>query len=253
LKKIRIQAETGGILLRQMVIIYRLVKMADVGMMIMEPVSGFIATTTATLPYVIAAVIILVIGWIAGRVLGKAGSMILKKSGCCPSLEATPIGKTLAESGCPVPLAADYLIRFIVYLLAIMSAADTLKIESLQSILAKLLEFIPNIIAFVLIIVIGLILVDYFSDFVSNLGKAADVALLEPVIVLLRLFLYFIIIMLALTQLRIQLDIIYAFLVPLSWGIGLGIGAAIAIIFGWGLKEKSPEIVDALLCRIKER
>ena len=59
--------------------------------------------------------------------------------------------------------------------------------------------------------------------------------------------------MLALTQLKIQLDIIYAFLVPLSWGVGLGIGAAIAIIFGWGLKEKSPEIVDVLLCRIKEK
>jgi hypothetical protein len=227
--------------------------MPDIGELIMQPLSQTASTLTAILPYVIAAVIILVIGWIAGRILGKVGSAILQKAGCCPSLEGTPIGKTLMSSGCTVPEAADYLIRVIVYLLAIMSAADTLKIDSLQTMLSNVLTFIPNIIAFVLIIAIGLLLVDYFSDFITALGKNAEINLLEPIIVLLRIFLYFIVIMLALTQLRIQLDIIYAFIVPLSWGVGLGIGAAIAIIFGWGLKEKSPEIVDALLGRLKER
>ena len=119
-------------------------------------------------------------------------------------------------------------------------AADTLNIESLQNIISGVLNFIPNIIAFVLIIAVGLLLVDYFSDFISSLGKNADINLLEPINVLLRLFLYFIVIMLALTQLHIQLDIIYAFLVPLAWGVGLGIGAAIAIYIWVGPeREKS--------------
>ena len=227
--------------------------MSDIGAMVMQPILNSITTVSEILPFVIAAVVILIIGWIVGRILGKASSMLLKKAGCCPSLEGTPIGRTLMNSGCSVPQAVDYLVRVIIYLLAIMSAADTLKIESLQSIISAVLAFIPNIIAFVLIIAIGLLLVDYFSDFISSLGDTAEINLLEPIVVLLRLFLYFIVIMLALTQLRIQLDIIYAFIVPLSWGVGLGIGAAIAIIFGWGLKEKSPEIVDVLLCKIKGR
>jgi hypothetical protein len=227
--------------------------MSDIGEMVMQPFLRSITTTSEILPFVVAAVVILVIGWIAGRILGKAGSLILEKAGCCPSLEGTPIGKTLIGSGCSVPQAADYLIRIIIYLLAIMSAADTLKIESLQSTISAVLAFIPNMIAFVLIIAIGLLLVDYFSDFISSLGDTAEINLLEPIVVLLRLFLYFVVVMLALTQLRIQLDIIYAFIVPLSWGVGLGIGAAIAIIFGWGLKEKSPEIVDVLLGKIKGR
>lgn len=226
--------------------------MTDVAAMVMQPFSGTLSATYAMLPNVIAAIVILIIGWIAGRVLGKIGSLIIEKSGCCHSLEGTPIGKTLVQSGCSAPQAIDYLIRIIIYLLAIMSAADTLNIESLQNIISGVLNFIPNIIAFVLIIAVGLLLVDYFSDFISSLGKNADINLLEPINVLLRLFLYFIVIMLALTQLHIQLDIIYAFLVPLAWGVGLGIGAAIAIIFGWGLKEKSPEIIDALLDHVKK-
>ncbi|HWQ66482.1 MAG TPA: hypothetical protein VN372_06395 [Methanospirillum sp.] len=219
----------------------------------MQPIWGSINTTSAILPYVIAALVILIIGWIVGRLLGKTGSMLLEKAGCCESLGGTSVGKTLIKSGISVPEAADYLIRVIIYLLAIMSAADTLKIESLKSTLSGVLAFIPNIIAFVLIIVVGLLLVDYFSDFISALGETADINLLQPFILLLRMFLYFIVVMLALTQLKIQLDIIYAFIVPLAWGVGLGIGAAIAIIFGWGLKEKSPEMMDAILCRIKER
>lgn len=226
--------------------------MADIGEMIMQPIYGTISATQAILPNLIAAVVILIIGWIVGRILGKVGSVIINKTGCCSSLEGTPVGRTLLNSGCTIPMAVDYLIRIIIYLLAIMSAADTLQIESLQTIISGVLQFIPNIIAFVLIMAVGLLLVDYFSDFISAFGKTADINLLEPINLLLRLFLYFIVVMLALTQLRIQLDIIYAFIVPLAWGVGLGIGAAIAIIFGWGLKEKSPEIIDALLDHVRK-
>lgn len=225
--------------------------MPEIGEMILLPLSGTVTTTTAILPYVIAALVILIIGWVAGRILGKIGKVILKEAGCCPSLEGTPLGKALINSGCTVPQAVDYLIRIIVYLLAIMSAADTLEIQSLQTIITDVLIFIPNIIAFVLIIALGLLLVDYFIDFITVMGESAACNLLGPIVILLRLFLYLIVVMLGLTQLRIQLDIIYAFIVPLAWGIGLGIGAAIAIIFGWGLKERSPEIVDHLLYQMK--
>ena len=106
-----------------------------------------------------------------------------------------------------------------------MSAADTLQIQSLQS--------------------------DYFADFMVKTGKASDIELINPLLVVLRIFLYFIVIVLALTQLNINLDIIYAFIIPLSWGISLGIGGAIILFFGWGLKDKSPELLDQFLGKNK--
>ena len=132
-----------------------------------------------------------------------------------------------------------------------MSAADTLQIQSLQSIIAGIVAFIPHIIAFILILFIGLLLVDYFADFMGRMGKASDIELINPLIVVLRIFLYFIVIVLAITQLNINLDIIYAFVIPLSWGISLGIGGAIILFFGWGLKDKSPELIDQFLGKNK--
>lgn len=128
-----------------------------------------------------------------------------------------------------------------------MSAADTLQIESLQVIIAGILAYIPHIIAFILLLFVGLILVDYLADLMAKIGEKAEIELIKPLIVFLRIFLYFIVVVLALTQLNINLDIIYAFIIPLSWGISLGIGGAIILFFGWGLKDKSPEIVDRIL------
>lgn len=225
--------------------------MTDIVTMVANPLNATITTIADVFPFVIAALIILLVGWIAGRLLGKLGSMIVSKSGLEKGFEATTIGKALSESECSLSVATDYLVRIIVYLLAIMSAADTLQIESLQGILTGILAYIPHIIAFILILFVGLLLVDYFADFMAKIGESAEIELIRPVIAFLRIFLYFVIVVLALTQLNLNLDIIYAFIVPLSWGISLGIGGSIVLFFGWGLKEKSPEVIDNLLGKIK--
>lgn len=225
--------------------------MTDIISMVTSPLNATISTVADIIPYVIAAIIILLVGWIAGRFLGKVGSVIVQKTGIEKSFESTPIGKNFSDSSYSLSQLTDYVIRIVVYLLAIMSAADTLQIQSLQSIIAGIVAFIPHIIAFILILFIGLLLVDYFADFMGRMGKASDIELINPLIVVLRIFLYFIVIVLAITQLNINLDIIYAFIIPLSWGISLGVGGAIILFFGWGLRDKSPELLDQFLGKNK--
>jgi len=62
----------------------------------------------------------------------------------------------------------------------------------------------------------------------------------------MRIFLYFVIAVLALSQLMLDLTIIYTFVTPIAWGIGIGLGAAIAIIVGFGLKNRSEEIMNKI-------
>ncbi|MDD1725231.1 MAG: hypothetical protein LUQ07_08920 [Methanospirillum sp.] len=227
--------------------------MSDIMSMVISPLSTTMTTIAELIPFVIAALVILVVGWIVGRILGKIGAMFVSKTGIEEKFSKTPLIKALDESSCSLSSLVDYLIRIVVYLLAIMSAADTLEIQSLQNILSALLAYIPHIIAFILILFIGLLLVDYLADFMAKLGESSNVEFIRPVVLLLRLFLYFVVVMLALTQLNLDLNIIYAFVIPLSWGISLGIGGAIALFFGWGLKEKSPEFMDTLLGHMKPK
>lgn len=206
----------------------------------------------AFLPYLAAAVIILLIGWVIGRLLGSVVSAFLDRIGVDDALRKTGPGAAVEKSGLMIVHLFDLLVRWAVYLIAIMVAASVLQIETLSRTVAAIVAYLPNIAAFVIILIAGLILVDFFADVLEKMSSAAEVALAGPMILGLRVFLYFVVVMLALTQLAIDLTIIYVFIEPIAWGVGIGIGAAIAIIVGFGLKDRSPEIMDRLLSKAKK-
>ena len=216
--------------------------------MVMAPVTASYDATMNLLPLLIVAIIILIIGWVAGRVLGKAAAVLIDKMKLEKSIEKTAIGKAFLKAGwSSLADICDFIIRIIVYLFAIMAASDILGITQLSALIKQMIEYIPNIVAFLILLLVGLTLVDYFADFVTAYSEQGTLSLIKPIISILRIFLYFIVIILALTQLRIDLSIIYTFIEPVAWGVGIGIGAAVAIMVGFGLKDQAPELLNKLL------
>jgi small-conductance mechanosensitive channel len=204
------------------------------------------------LPNIIAAIIILLIGWIAGRIIGGIVATFLDRIGVDDALRKTSIGQAIEKSGTNVVRFFDLIVRWFIYLIAILAAANVLHLEFLTVLLASIVAYLPNIAAFLIILIAGFILIDFFADFMIGWGESQKVELIKPITMLLRVFFYFVVVMLALTQLLIDLTIIYIFITPIAWGIGLGIGAAIAIIVGLGLKDRAPEIMDSLMSEVKK-
>ncbi len=199
------------------------------------------------LPVMIGAILILVIGWIVGRLLGKAVRMILDKLKIDSLFADSSFLKALAGAGITISYIFDIVIRMFVYLIAVLAAVDLLNLDYLSSLMKDIVEYIPHVIVFVLIVLVGFILIDYFADFLLKFHPTANVDLMAPVILLMRIFLYFVVAVFALSQLRLDLTIIYTFLTPIAWGIGIGLGAAIAIVFWFGLKERGAQIMDQLM------
>ena len=119
--------------------------------------------------------------------------------------------------------------------------------ECLSRFMTKVVEYIPHAIAFVIILVVGIILIDYFIDMFQVYSRNSNIELLSPVLVLLRLFLYFVVVTLALSQLLLDLTIIYTSITPIAWGLGIGLGASIAIIVWFGMKNRSEQIMDKVM------
>lgn len=211
-----------------------------------------IGDTVAFLPKLIGAIIILLIGWIVGRMLGKFLSRVLDKVGVDDAIRKTSLGQNIEKSGLHLVKLFDLLIRWFVYLIALMGATNVLKIEFLSNFMDRLVSYIPNIAAFLIVLVGGFVLVDIFADFMEKFSSASKVEMMSPLMTLMRVFFYFVISVLALTQLKIDLAIIYTFVEPVAWGLGIGIGAAIAIVFGFGLKDRSTEMVDKFLKKKKK-
>ncbi len=199
------------------------------------------------LPVVIGAILILVIGWIVGRLLGKAVKMILDKLKVDRLFQDSTFVKALAGAGITISYIFDIVIRLFIYLIAVLAAVDLLNFDYISALMKDIIEYIPHIIVFVIIVLVGFILIDYFADFLLKFHPTANVGLMQPVILLMRIFLYFVVAVFALSQLKLDLTIIYTFLTPVAWGIGIGIGAAIAIVFWFGLKERGAQIMDHLM------
>lgn len=217
-----------------------------------EPVQELARNVILFLPNIIAAIIILIIGWILGRVLGKVVAEVLDRIGVDDALRKTSVGTQIERSGITIVQLFDLIVRWLIYLIAILAAVSVLQIAALTTAVAAIVAYIPNIIAFFLILVIGIILIDWLMDLLVGMGETRRIEGFGVVVMALRAFLYFVVVILALQQLLIDLSIIYVFVVPLAWGIALGLGAAIAIIVGLGLKDRAPEMMDRLMGWVKQ-
>jgi len=209
------------------------------------------------LPSLLAAIVILVIGWIVGRLLGKAVAAVLDRIGVDDALARTSIGKAIERQyggtgSRGIVAFFDLIVRWFVYLIAILAAANVLQLAFLTGLVQNIIAFLPNVAVFVIILIVGFIVIDYFADFLRHLGAGRQISMMGAVITALQGFLYFVLVMLALQQLRIDLTIIYIFITPIAWGVGLGLGAAIAIIVGFGLRDRAPEMMDEAMGKIKE-
>lgn len=209
-------------------------------------------TTIMTyVPSILGAIVVLLIGWIVGRLLGKAVRIVLDKISEQHIVEQIAdqgsFSGSVKSAGITVGYIGDIAVRIFVYLIAILAAVDILNMDYMSRLMTVIVEYIPHVVAFIIILVVGLLLADYFIDFLTRYYAKQDIQLISPFLFLLRIFLYFVIVVLALSQLMLDLTIIYTFVTPIAWGIGLGLGAAIAIIVGFGLRNRSEAIMDKVI------
>ncbi|HRX34407.1 MAG TPA: hypothetical protein P5263_09160 [Methanoregulaceae archaeon] len=228
----------------------------DVATQVVGSVGEAVMQTTYSvisfLPTLVAAIIILVIGWIIGRLLGKVVSRVLDKIGIDDALRKTSVGKAIEQSGTNIVHLFDLIVRWFVYLIAIVAASNVLKLDFLSNLFQTIVFYLPNVLMFLIILIVGFIVVDYFADILQGWGKTQNIEFLGVIILLLRVFFYFIILILALSQLLIDLTIIYTFITPLAWGVGLGVGAGIAIFLAYGLRDRAPGMVDDMMKRFSK-
>jgi hypothetical protein len=189
------------------------------------------------LPRIIAALIILIIGLFIGKAAGKLVAGLLDKVGLDNAVEKTFLGDMIRRSGMTIKGVFDALVRWFIYIIFIMAAINVLDIPVFTQLLHQFVLYLPQLIAGILILVVGLILVNFVMNWVSRELSSSGVAFADMITTALRAFLSLIVIILALDQMLIDTKIIYTFLVPLAWGLGLGIALAVGIGVGWGSKD----------------
>lgn len=219
--------------------------------MVLESVQASLSATAGMiiqfLPALIGAIIILIIGWIVGRVGGGVMAKILRRANVDETVGKTDFGMTIEKSGMTVTGLFSSLIKWFIYLIFIMAAVNVLNIPIFANFLNAVVLYIPNLIAGVLVLVVGLIAVNYLMKWIGSMLKGQDVPFTNWIVVGLQALLSLVVIVIALDQWRIETTIIYTFLVPLAWGISAGIAVAMGISIGVGAKDVVAEYLRKMV------
>ncbi|MFC6764705.1 mechanosensitive ion channel family protein [Natrinema soli] len=137
-------------------------------------VPGFLEETIANIiafiPAIFGAVIILLIGWILGRIIGGVTTRILEGIGLSEHTRGTPLESDTDTDG-GIASAIGTLVAYIVYFYAALAAADVLEIEILSESLSEIGAFLPVIFSAAVILVIGFIIGQRLGDIVAGIVR----------------------------------------------------------------------------------
>ena len=126
--------------------------------------SSFFSQVAESLPKIIAAVILLVIGWIIAtiiaKVIRKVAEIALKTINKDEDENSNDSLSQMTSSKGSAKLIST-VIKWFVFLFFVMAAVNALEFEQLTVAMTNLWLWIPNLLAFVLIILLGMLLAKF--------------------------------------------------------------------------------------------
>jgi small-conductance mechanosensitive channel len=208
-----------------------------------------VATVIEVLPGLLAAIAILVIGWLVGRAVYR----VVARTGMRLELDRvvgdTPLGRVFGRREGAVSTALGRIGAWFVYGLAILTAANVLGVQQLSEWLSTAVSYLPALVAGTLIIVVGFVLADFLADVIARTETVTETRYTDIFADGVRVFLYFISIVIGLSTIGVDVAILNTFASAAAWGLAAGIALAMGIGLGWGSKDYVAENIDSWLSR----
>jgi hypothetical protein len=209
----------------------------------LDSLNSFFAQVVAAIPRVIAAGIILLIGYIIGRGVGWVIAKVLEKTKFEPTMQRTGLGQAVTRSGWSMSRIISTAVRWFIYIFFITAAVNALQFTQLAQALTNIWLWIPNLVAFIIILVIGSII----AEFVGNWGQkelpARGVPGGKAIGIGAKAILYAIVFVTAITQLQIGAGILNMVISALVWGLAGAIAIGLGVGMAFGLKDLLPSLI----------
>jgi hypothetical protein len=210
-----------------------------------EALKTFATEIAGSAPKIIAAAVLLIIGLVVGkvvfRIIEKTSRKIIKKANMYSLSESSIVEETVGKIDSARLIAAT--VKWFVYLFFIVAAINELQLQQLTSALTSLWLWIPNLLAFVMIVIIGSIIANYVIKWVNHELVIHNYGGSRYIGIGVKIVIYSIVFAVGLTQIGIGQSVIPTLVAAFSWSIAAAVGAAIAIGLGFTLKDMLPTAI----------
>jgi hypothetical protein len=191
------------------------------------------------IPNLIGFLVILLIGYVVARLVKLVLTKLLEKAGLDRALSGSPAGPYVerASPGASPSRLVGAVAFWFIFIYAIAAAVGALKIPALTNFLGNVQNYLPNVIAAVLILVLGVALAGAAGAFVHRMmGDTSTGRMIRAIAPALILA---IAVFMVLTQLRIAPAIVVTTYIAL---IGM-LAVSGALAFGLGGREVAADLL----------
>ncbi|MDP2908217.1 MAG: hypothetical protein Q8N77_00250 [Nanoarchaeota archaeon] len=193
------------------------------------------------LPNLIAAIVILIIGYVVAYIIGHALKVMLWKLGLDKQIDQAKLSKAMGKLRLSSILGE--ITKWYIFLVFLQSAIDLVNLGTLSLLLQEFVMWIPNVIAAALVIIFGL----YVAHFITlKVREHTDVRGGRTLTGILNTVIIFIVIVIAMEQIGINVSILTNTFLILLGGLALGAAIAIGISFGLGTQKDAGRALEKI-------
>jgi len=209
--------------------------------------NNVLSDIVGVLPSLLGALSLILIGWILASLVRRFVSKLLDRLGFNSIVEKAGISDFLHNAGFlkPASWVVGQLIFYMLMLLFILSAAESLQLNALAETLQKFVAFMPNLITVVFILVFGVMLARFIGGMVQGAAAEAGIDFANVIGALVTNIIVFAIIVVSVTQLEIESDVLNILFASLLGAFGL----AIALTLGFGARDVARNIIAGVYAR----
>ncbi len=201
-------------------------------------------------PRLVAALIVLVIGWLIAVLLGRVAYHIIRVIRLDSALTRVGFRQAWERSGFRLnsPLFFYELIKWFFVIVFLMAATNILGLDQVSQFLATVVLYVPNVIVAAFILLIGILVAKFMEGAVRASVRTAGLASANFLGTLTRWAIFVFSFLIALAQLEVAADVIRICIIGLVAAFSIAIGLS----FGLGGSKHADELIGSLRKKIED-
>lgn len=216
---------------------------------VLVPLKEVLVRVGNFIPTLAGVIIILIGGWLVAKLVQKVAVKVLETLKLDVASEKARIHSLLSKGGIDYSLSEliGVLLYWLIMLIVIMAAVNALGLTVTAALLNSIIAYMPNVIAAVFILVLGIFFANLLESVIRTVANNAGIAQAKLLGQVAQTIIVVFAVVAALEQLGIAVRVIAFTLQALIVGVALG-GA---LAFGLGCKDMAAKTMKDLLDKFK--
>ena len=218
---------------------------------VVDPMQSMLDRVMGFLPTLVMVLVILFVGWLVATLVQKAITRFLKLARLDTVSEKIGVSNVLTKGDINYTLSEiiGVMIYWLLMLVVLLMAVNVLQLTVAAELLNQVILYLPNVIASVFILVLGIFFANIIANTVRTATATAGVRQARTLGQFTQVIIVIFAIFESLKQLRVDLSIIELFIKAVLFALALGVGLAI----GLGCKDIASRHVGQLIDSFKSK